>query len=382
MPFFGSISLYGALNFFSWPVFLIGSLLGVIQIGLGILIGYYLGSRWEVARKAHKSHRNRSAKEPESSLDSSLSDEDESEPVACACEDLEPLEEITDQICCLLSRVACDVHNHQNQVQEISLEIGEVFRRLPTDLENVLDGSVRSIRGANEGLQSKLAAAEEEIRHQTEEVAHFVSESRTDPLTKLPNRRTFREECGRRFSRWKRQFRRFSLVLVNVDHFSKANETYGPDMADHFLVRIGQILKEGVNKKDVVARLDEDRFGILVSEGDLQASKKIAHQLRVAVAVSAYLEAGKRYPLPSISVGLARVEPTDSEEKLIVRANEALQAAKAAGRNCEFFHDGQQVAPVMGSPESSYRTGDDMFVMVGPDLEATSPVGPAKEASP
>jgi diguanylate cyclase (GGDEF)-like protein len=192
---------------------------------------------------------------------------------------------------------------------------------------------------ANQGLKSKLDMAEGRLQEQAVEIEAHMSRSLTDALTGLPNRREFNERLEQRMSAWNRRQDVFSLLLVDVDHFKKLNDRYGHLAGDEVLAALGRALRGAIRREDSVARFGGEEFAILLPSTSLEDAISAAQKVREAVARVAITRNNQQINV-TVSGGLATIEPNERVEALIQRADSALYAAKEAGRNCTFLHNG------------------------------------------
>jgi len=157
--------------------------------------------------------------------------------------------------------------------------------------------------------------------------AHF------DALTGLPNRRMLRErmEQGLRHSR--RERCRMALLFVDLDHFKEVNDTLGHDQGDQLLIEAAKRIRGCVREADTVARMGGDEFTVLMT--DLHSADRLEGVLQKMLdALSAVFELSEEQVFVSASIGVT-VFPDDAAdiEGLLKNADQALYAAKGAGRN-------------------------------------------------
>jgi diguanylate cyclase (GGDEF)-like protein len=155
----------------------------------------------------------------------------------------------------------------------------------------------------------------------------------TDPLTGVANRRKLMERGEEELSRARRYNFPLSVVMVDLDHFKRLNDTHGHALGDQALRAAAQLLVAGVREVDLVSRSGGEEFAILLPGTDLPTGIEIAERLRLAVR-------GGEIPSPHGAVGLtasfgvAELQPRDvSIDQVIARADRALYRAKAEGRD-------------------------------------------------
>jgi diguanylate cyclase (GGDEF)-like protein/PAS domain S-box-containing protein len=157
--------------------------------------------------------------------------------------------------------------------------------------------------------------------------------SASDHLTGIANRRTFFEAAALEFERRNRMPRPLSLILFDLDHFKRINDTHGHAAGDAVLRHFASLLTATFRQIDVVARVGGEEFAVLLPSTDLDAAQASANRLRQAFAEVSIEVDGLRIPC-TVSGGVATVDDrTDDIEALMKHADRALYAAKGAGRN-------------------------------------------------
>ena len=150
-----------------------------------------------------------------------------------------------------------------------------------------------------------------------------------DFLTGLYNRHKFMEEFQPEWERADRYGRPLSLLLLDIDHFKAINDTYGHDVGDRVLEAVVTKLQGNIRGSDVLARWGGEEFILLSPESRLGEACALAEKLRGALTAEPFESAGR----VSASFGVAERRHDDTVESLLKRADDALYAAKRAGRN-------------------------------------------------
>lgn len=162
-----------------------------------------------------------------------------------------------------------------------------------------------------------------------------------DGLTGLLNRRAIEEHADAEFSIAGRKERPLSIILLDIDHFKKVNDTHGHKMGDKVLQRVAGILSEDLRKYDRLGRWGGEEFILILPDTDLQGAMIVAERLRVQTAeTNISLENGEPFSV-QISLGVATTDANfQTIAKFIDAADQALYKAKQAGRNqvCSFEH--------------------------------------------
>lgn len=160
--------------------------------------------------------------------------------------------------------------------------------------------------------------------------------ARTDGLTGLNNRRTLGEILEREWRRAKRAHSVFSLLFVDIDRFKAYNDTYGHQAGDDALTAVAKCIGENIRRPaDAVARYGGEEFVVVLPDTPAEGASQIAEIIRTAISNLAIEHAASEYGRVTASIGLASWHPDEDEDVAMVikAADEALYAAKAAGRN-------------------------------------------------
>ena len=155
-----------------------------------------------------------------------------------------------------------------------------------------------------------------------------------DHLTGIANRRAFFEAAELELARRNRQLREISLIMIDIDHFKRVNDTYGHPSGDAVLRQLATSLAATFRQVDVVARLGGEEFAVLLPSTDLQSAAAVADRLRRLVESQPAIADDGTHIRYTISAGVAAMDETVSSlDALIERADRALYVAKNAGRN-------------------------------------------------
>ncbi len=173
----------------------------------------------------------------------------------------------------------------------------------------------------------------------------LLAEARTDALTGLKNRRAFNEELNRQFAQRQRQGIVFSLLLIDLDQFRQVNDTHGHPAGDLVLQTVADLLTKTLREMDLVYRYGGDEFAVICPGSRLREAATAAERIRQAVERTP-VQLGDGSNSLTLSVGVAEVGGSEIADGLLQRTDEALYAAKHAGRNRVRQSDGQLGVPV------------------------------------
>ena len=223
----------------------------------------------------------------------------------------------------------------------------------------ILESIASTIRDAN-GEVAKLVIVNRDVSERKRAEQQLEHNLFHDPLTGLPNRRSFLDRLRDAFARVRRDSgRSYALLLANVDHFKVFNEGMGAERGDHVLIEIARRLAGCLRADETVARrengasdavlfrLGGDEFTILLeSIGDPSDAMRVARRLQAAVAEPFVIEA--REVRASVSIGIAlSMREHERPEDVLKDADVALRRSKAlGGSRCEVFDEAMHTRAV------------------------------------
>jgi diguanylate cyclase (GGDEF)-like protein len=158
--------------------------------------------------------------------------------------------------------------------------------------------------------------------HHQELVRELERLSTLDPLTGACNRRAWNEAMARELPRAAREQHPLSVLVIDIDHFKKFNDTHGHAAGDAFLQAAAAAWQERLRPGDVLCRWGGEEFAVLLPSCARDGARVVADDLRTRTPAGA-----------TCSVGIAQWEPGQSADELIARADRCLYAAKSAGRD-------------------------------------------------
>ena len=243
------------------------------------------------------------------------------------------------QVLEVATRLDGDVGRHSHQLNAVNQGLKETLGDQPSQVVNI----VHNLLDANVQMRNELQATRAQIAQKQQGLETSISEARIDTLTRLKNRRSFNEELNRQFAQRQRQGIHFSLLMIDVDHFKNINDVYGHLAGDLILRSVAQTLLTTLREMDVVCRYGGEEFAVICPGSTLAEAAAGAERARVAIAEQATALKEEMVQV-TVSIGIAEVGESEIAEALIQRADEALYAAKHAGRNRVHLQDGQASA--------------------------------------
>ncbi len=183
-------------------------------------------------------------------------------------------------------------------------------------------------------LSSKVAY--DELKAQSEKLKQDVLR---DTLTNTANRRAFDFELNRKMLEWTRQRTHFALLLIDIDHFKKVNDTFGHQAGDVALQSISASITRATREIDLVCRIGGEEFAVIMPISNRFESARAAERIRQSIEKTSVILKGQKVRL-TISIGVANTLKGDDTSLIFRRCDAALYGSKQRGRNCTTAHDG------------------------------------------
>lgn len=172
-----------------------------------------------------------------------------------------------------------------------------------------------------------------DISAQRETIESLLRAATSDQLTGVANRRALYEAADVEFARFARKPRAIALLMLDIDHFKRINDTHGHPAGDRVIRNLAGVLMRSVRSIDIVARIGGEEFAVLLPSTDQPMAVRIAERIRDNVAAQQVV-AGNISIAYQVSIGIALVTPEmQGIDDLIMAADEALYEAKRSGRN-------------------------------------------------
>lgn len=190
------------------------------------------------------------------------------------------------------------------------------------------------------GELQKVISEKERLVKELEIMAH------TDGLTGINNRSRFFSVAEHEFNGSKRYEKPLSVIMIDIDHFKKLNDTYGHAAGDFVLRKTAEVIRENLRKADIPARYGGEEFIIMLPMSPLKQAFHVAERIRESIDAKPF-EYNCQILNITISLGVSEKTANDKDiAQLIERADKALYEAKNTGRNrvvsmdtSEFYHD-------------------------------------------
>lgn len=241
-----------------------------------------------------------------------------------------------DQIINMLEESGGNVESYGASLRSAADVLGSAGtkQQIRAALEKVIAATV-SMESHNSALEKQLKESRGQITELQESLEAIRYESLTDQLTGLANRKHFDQSLERAIDVAGRRGEPLSLILCDIDHFKKFNDTYGHQTGDQVLRLVGAAIKSSVKGRDIAARYGGEEFGIILPNTSLEAGVTVANQIRSAVMAKELIKrsTGESLGRITMSAGVATLRPLEPRESFIERADTCLYASKRNGRN-------------------------------------------------
>ncbi len=232
------------------------------------------------------------------------------------------------------SAAKSDEYGKTLETAAIKLERGLDSERLK-DIISSLAAATLDMAAHNRGLTDQLQQSTREVEGLRASLASVRADSLTDALTGLANRRMFDEALVMRMGEARAHRTELCLLLVDIDHFKRFNDSWGHQTGDQILRFLASAMCQHALPDHLVARFGGEEFVVIMPRTGLATARSIAEALRVAIQSKRLRRRASNEDLGqvTISIGVARLQPGETAESLIERADSCLYASKRGGRN-------------------------------------------------
>jgi diguanylate cyclase len=252
------------------------------------------------------------------------------------------------QVMTTIDAASGSANDYSKQLAATSKELasandGEALRAV---LEHMIHGA-KDMELNNKKLEARLAASRQEIEQLQQNLQAVRTESLTDPLTTLWNRKYFDIALTNAMADAKNRNEPLSLLISDIDHFKSFNDKYGHLTGDQVLRLVAIAVKQNVKGQDIAARYGGEEFVIALPNTALRAALTVAEHIRRAVMTKELVKrsSGEHLGRVTVSIGAAMLRPDDTAQTLIERADTCLYAAKRGGRNRVVTEADPEAAP-------------------------------------
>lgn len=244
--------------------------------------------------------------------------------------EVEGLQDVAQSLAASAQTFGSDVKSITSNMDRKSLTEAE----LRGFIKSLVDTASKATK-RNEELETKLSSAVENIGRLRESIDEIEQDAHTDFLTKLANRRRFEKFLRDAIPAAQKEGAQLSMIVCDIDHFKKFNDTFGHQVGDQVLKFVADILKKNTKGQDLAARYGGEEFAIALPNTSIWNAQTVAENIRATIAKKRLHNKTGNQDLGVItmSFGVAEFEPGMSGETLFQEADSALYEAKRSGRN-------------------------------------------------
>jgi diguanylate cyclase len=232
-------------------------------------------------------------------------------------------------------QLTSDVDTHNSELASVGrtvcdIEAGQEYR----SIQKQLLGHIAEVIESNKRMEDDLVVTKYRLEKQAQELDRTRREARTDTLSGVANRKAFDEALQFSISNLKRNKTPFALLLMDVDHFKRINDTHGHQAGDHVVMRLGEAFKTHVRPTDFVGRYGGDEFAILLTGVVPDMAGQVADRIRDSIQKTNFeFGDGASQIAVTLSMGLACADSEVTSGTVFERADQALYKSKHSGRN-------------------------------------------------
>ena len=213
-----------------------------------------------------------------------------------------------------------------------------IFAEPRASIDQKTDGEYLKLRNELEQKTRELEKTRHELCHEKKRLKRSLEKiermARIDPLTRISNRRNIMEILRSEITRAWRYHNDLCVMIIDMDHFKKINDTCGHPAGDEVLKKCSHIIIENLRESDSVGRLAGEQFLAVMPETSPDSCYKTANRLRSLIGESSFNIDNTMEIKVTASLGISHFRPEeDTIETLLSRADKAMQKAKEKGRN-------------------------------------------------
>ncbi len=240
--------------------------------------------------------------------------------------------------------------DNQQYRDQINEHIGTLEKAADQDVTVLAQEIIRAasaLRESSEQMHQRLDASRKEVEGLKQHLIRATNEAQRDFLTGLFNRKALDKMLDELIAFTEEHGTALSLLMIDVDHFKKFNDTHGHLIGDEVLKMVAKLLTESLKGKDVVARFGGEEFAVLLPSTNIDNAVTVAESIRRAIAGKELKrrDTGEVVGSVSVSIGVASYHPgSDTVPLFLKRADDALYVSKNKGRNRVTAESGKKAA--------------------------------------
>jgi diguanylate cyclase len=231
-----------------------------------------------------------------------------------------------------------------NVTKDYSARLNDFVSHLEQDeldqvaLKEMIEGVIldtREVERSSCELSQQLEKAKQEANELRGKLEQAEREATRDVLTGLYNRKYLDKALQALYGAYKEEGAPFTVIMMDIDHFKKVNDTYGHKVGDSVLEFVGHTLTGSVKGRDIPARYGGEEFALLLPATDCEGACKLAESIRNQIRSKTLkiTKTQKTIGVVTVSCGVAEIRDDDTVDSVVDRADQALYLAKESGRD-------------------------------------------------
>lgn len=241
-----------------------------------------------------------------------------------------------EQVMAMIDAAAGSATKHTQSLAGMSAKLGQSKDRegVRAIVESLVQ-TAKEMEESNHKLEERLNASKQEIQELRVNLETARTESLTDPLTQLANRKFFDSTLEEAIADALTNNEPLSLMMTDIDHFKNFNDSFGHLTGDQVLRLVAMAVKQNVKGQDTAARYGGEEFAVVLPNTVMRSAITVADHIRRAVMTKELMKrsTGEHLGRLTVSIGVATLQKGDTAQMLIGRADTCLYAAKRHGRN-------------------------------------------------
>jgi diguanylate cyclase len=232
-------------------------------------------------------------------------------------------------------------------IQEITSTTGEFDHKMELSIEEIQsagnvddilalkDGiikEIKKVRVCSQSIKKELNEYRRTTKSLSSKLEQTEAKALVDALTNVLNRNAYNMKISQMIREFARVNETFCLMVIDIDHFKKFNDQYGHKAGDRVLRSVAASVQDSLRASDLVFRYGGEEFVVILGGANLENASKLAEKVRQGVERDYYIDKEQKMKV-TISIGVACVQPDETELSLFERADKALYVAKRKGRN-------------------------------------------------
>lgn len=235
-----------------------------------------------------------------------------------------------------VSETEGDLAGHGQTLGDLAVQISQAgdYDEIRKIVDLMIDETKELIKSGKR-LQSRMKISSEDLKQLQQDLEKSQKEAETDTLTDLTNRRGLEKKLEIESIRARQNDTPFSIILIDIDHFKKVNDSFGHLVGDSLLKNIANLLRDHLRKNDIAARYGGEEFLVLLPETEIGGALSVGEKIRAALSAKEWKikDTGKSMGRITVSMGIAQYDLQEKMEDFIKRADDALYLAKNNGRD-------------------------------------------------